>query len=134
MRLSTFGRGVLIAGALVLLAGCGDDEENAQPVDSGETPEDAASGSAAVTVIAEDISFPEASYAVDAGEVDLTYRNEGSIKHTLVIEDVDGFKLTVAAQGDVDEGAVELEPGQYTIFCDVPGHREAGMEATLDVS
>lgn len=86
-----------------------------------------------VTVAAEDITFPEGTYSAEPGPVDITYRNEGSIQHTLVIEDVEGFKLEVAAHGDVDEGIVDLGPGEYTLYCDVAGHREAGMEAVLDV-
>jgi uncharacterized cupredoxin-like copper-binding protein len=51
-----------------------------------------------------------------------------------VIEGVDGFKLDVPTNGDVDEGSVDLQSGEYTIYCDVPGHRNAGMEATLEVA
>jgi len=86
-----------------------------------------------VTVAAEDITFPKSTYSAEPGPVDVTYRNEGSVRHTLVIEDVDGFKLEVDAHGDVDEGIVDLEPGEYTLYCDVAGHREAGMEAVLEV-
>ena len=46
---------------------------------------------------------------------------------------MDGFELRAGA-GDKDSGSVELEPGTYTAYCDVPSHREGGMEAELKVS
>jgi plastocyanin len=52
--------------------------------------------------------------------------------HTLVFDNgkVPGFKLE-ASSGQSDELKVDLKPGKYTIYCDIPGHREAGMEGTI---
>jgi len=110
------------------LAACGGDGSSSAPSasDPGGDPSQ-------VTVVAHDISFPEDTYRAEAGMVAIEYRNEGSIEHTLVIEDVEGFKLDVPANGDVDEGSVELQSGAYTIYCDIAGHRQGGMEATLEV-
>ena len=45
-----------------------------------------------------------------------------------------GFKLTVNGQGETKAGKVNLTPGTYTIYCDIPTHREAGMQAKLIVT
>jgi uncharacterized cupredoxin-like copper-binding protein len=44
-----------------------------------------------------------------------------------------GFKLE-AGSGKSDELKADLKPGEYTFFCDIPGHREGGMEGTLTVT
>lgn len=128
-------RRTLAIAAVVLLplTACGDDDGG----DTGAPETTGSSGTPAdgevVTVPALDsLSFGEDSYTAPAGQVTFVYENEGSLPHTLVIEGIpeDEFKLAV---GDTDEGSVELEPGEYTMFCDVPGHRSGGMEATLTV-
>ncbi|MFP5577562.1 MAG: plastocyanin/azurin family copper-binding protein [Acidimicrobiia bacterium] len=124
-------RTMALAGALALaLTACGGDDDDDAATPAG----DSGSGGSELGVIAEDIAFPAETYQADAGTIDVVYENEGSIEHTLLVEGVDDFKLTVTSNGDVDEGSVELDAGTYTIYCDVPGHQGAGMEATLEVS
>jgi plastocyanin len=112
--------------AAIALGSCGgDDDSDAAPDRRGD---------GVIEVVARDIEFGESEYGTNAGDVRLRYVNQGSIAHTLLIDDVDGFKLEVAGNGDDDQGSVQLGPGTYTLYCDVPGHREAGMEATLEVT
>jgi plastocyanin len=111
--------------ATVVLGACGSDGDD----DSGDT------GGAAtheVTVVAKDtLSFDKGDYAAKAGEVAITYEDGGSLTHTLLIEGNDDFKLEVSGSGDTDTGTVDLDPGEYELYCDVPGHES--MRATLTV-
>ena len=121
----------LVIGGTVL-AGCGGDDDSGGG--GGEAQAGGGGGGAddSVTVVAEDtLSFDRDDYSVPAGEVTIDYENGGNIAHTLLIDGVDDFKLAVASSGDTDEGTTELEPGDYRIYCDVPGHSD--MEATLTV-
>jgi plastocyanin len=59
--------------------------------------------------------------------------NDGQIAHTLVIDGIPGFKLSVPTHGVTDQAAVRLDPGTYIYYCDIPGHRQVGMEGTLTV-
>lgn len=112
--------------AAFALSGCGDDSSsNAGPISGVD---------GTLEIGALDIEFDRNSYSTPAGEIEVEYVQQGSIIHTLVIEGIDDFKLEVSSSGDVDRGSVELEPGTYVMFCDVAGHREAGMEATLEVN
>ncbi|MGH9000833.1 MAG: plastocyanin/azurin family copper-binding protein [Acidimicrobiia bacterium] len=87
----------------------------------------------AATVTAVDINFKEKEISVPAGGA-IEYVNEGAILHTLLIEGVSGFMLSVPSQGATDVGVPEVEPGTYTYYCDVAGHRSAGMEGTMTVT
>jgi plastocyanin len=126
--------GLAVAGLCLLTAACGDD--NGSGGDGGAGSAEARD--ADLLVLARDIDFDRDSYTLAAGTSTIAYVQEGAMVHTLVIEgpdgeDVEGFKLEVTADGEVETGEVTLEPGTYTLYCDIAGHRQAGMEAELVV-
>ncbi|HEX4867178.1 MAG TPA: plastocyanin/azurin family copper-binding protein [Acidimicrobiales bacterium] len=112
------------AALALILAGCGDN-------DDGKEAGDCSPAESEITVTAFDkLRFDADSYQASAGCVGVTYTNDGSVAHTLLVKGQSGFKLSI---GDSDEGAIDLDPGTYTLYCDVPGHEAAGMEAGLTV-
>jgi plastocyanin len=121
---TTFLRSTAIAAlVLVPLASCGSGG-------SGGSSGPAVAGS--VVVKAKDsLKFDKKTYTAKAGDVTFVYENLGSTAHTLLIDGVKNFKLTV---GKKDEGSVQLDAGTYTLYCDISGHRQGGMEAELKVS
>lgn len=86
-----------------------------------------------LTVVADDFSYLLPEGEIPAGTVSVTFRNEGSVIHDLLIEGRSGFRLE-APPGGSDTGIATLPPGRHVVFCSIPGHREAGMEAVLEVT
>jgi plastocyanin len=114
------------AALITILAGCGSSDDDGPAAAGCDT------SSSSITVEAQDkLQFDADSYEAKAGCIDVTYRNGGSVAHTLLVKDHKGFKLSI---GDTDTGTITLDPGTYTLYCDVAGHEAAGMEATLTVS
>lgn len=123
-RIKALGTAAFVSVALVACGG--DDTEVSFDPDDGVADD-------TLTVIGRDIEFDRDEYLAAAGPIEITLANEGSILHSLVIEDVDGLRLVTQSKGDTDVGTVELDAGEYVIYCDIAGHRGAGMEATLTV-
>lgn len=110
--------------------------EGAAPPGGGEPtggPEGSAAGSKA-EFVAKDLFFEPKELSVPSGPVQITLTNEGTLNHTLAVEEVGRFtRLEVPTRGATASGTLEAEPGTYTLFCEVPGHRPAGMEAKLTI-
>lgn len=117
---------VLAVLTSVLLAACGG---GAAPDGGG------GDGGAALAVTGTDgLAFEPAELTAPPDEITVELTAEPSVRHTFVVEDADGDTTVVeAAAGETATGTVSLEAGSYTFYCDVPGHREAGMEGTLEV-
>lgn len=123
------GRILGLAGSLLVvtaLAACGDSDDGG----GGDSAACEPAGSSVEVSALDELAFDAEEYSAEAGCIELTYVNEGNLPHTLLVKDVDDFKLSV---GDTDEGVVELEPGTYTLYCDIAGHEAAGMHAELTV-
>lgn len=123
--LKTLTRTVAAATLIALpLAACGGD--------SASGGADVAN--ADVKVHAKDsLTFDKTEYSVHGGDITIGYIDDGSLQHTLVIDGHGGFKLSVNGK-ESKAGKVNLAPGTYTIYCDIPTHREAGMQAKLTVT
>jgi mono/diheme cytochrome c family protein len=78
--------------------------------------------------------FVFADATAPAGPLKLESPNESSVDHNIAVEGngVDE-KGPIVKNGGVSEIEVDLEPGEYTFYCSVEGHREAGMEGQLTV-
>jgi len=82
---------------------------------------------------AADLKLTPKDATVAAGAVAVTYENTGAITHTLVIEEDPAWKKLSADAGKSVNETWQAKPGTYTFYCDVPGHRAAGMEAKITV-
>jgi plastocyanin len=88
-----------------------------------------------LTVEAKATSFVNKKLTAAAGTFAVAYQNDDPQEHTLVFDRVTGFKIdNKKGNGNVEKAAITLTPGTYTFFCDIPGHRAAGMEGTLTVT
>ena len=87
-----------------------------------------------IHVEAGDMYFEPDAFAAEAGEISFTMDNVGEAIHDLMIAEPESTHVIGTTQpGASASGAVRLEPGTYTVICAVPGHLDAGMEATLEV-
>lgn len=58
--------------------------------------------------------------------------NQDLIAHSFDVDEL-GFHLAMAAKDQVSTAISATKPGEFLIYCGVPGHKEAGMVATLIV-
>jgi plastocyanin len=125
-----------VAGIRVLIAGFFGAEFLHEEEQDKKAEEAASAEQSAPNLIVEafDLGFKEKELKTGPGKVRIQEVNTGAIAHTLVIDGVtSGRKLSVPGTGDKDAAEFDLQPGTFTYYCDIAGHRQAGMEGTLVV-
>jgi plastocyanin len=111
--------------------------EEAQQAEEVGEPEGGAAGAALELSAPEDgtLAFEPDSLAASPGKVTIEFTNPASIEHDVYIEanGKDVAESDLVSDGESTKVTADLDPGEYTYYCSVPGHREAGMEGTLTV-
>ncbi len=116
---------VLLSGSLVL----GASESKVEAVTE---PEGEAINTLEVDALP-NLKFQASNFDVPAGINLIKYIDKGG-SHTLLFTEPELSYVNLAVPGGPIESKAELVKGKtYTIYCSIPGHREAGMEATITV-
>jgi plastocyanin len=79
-------------------------------------------------------NYQFADATAPAGQLTIESPNESQVDHNIALEGNGVNEVgPVIGNGETSSIEVDLRPGEYTFFCSVPGHREAGMEGPLRV-
>jgi FtsP/CotA-like multicopper oxidase with cupredoxin domain len=133
---------VCVVAAVALIASIIGIGFGMRAIDESKTnvATEAGGGAAAATAGAPemvDVSLAEFAVTPKAIEVAaggmLMVTNKGTMQHNLAIEGQNLRTPMIDPNAEADLNLGNLAPGDYTVFCEVPGHREAGMSASLKV-
>jgi plastocyanin len=125
-------------------AACGgddDDDSSTEAATTESTTTEAGGGGGGSTVALEAdsggaLAFAETSLSASAGSITIDFDNPASTGHDVCVESPSGDDLGCSDTVTGDSTSVTVDatdPGDYTYYCSVDGHREAGMEGTLTV-
>ena len=80
-----------------------------------------------------DIAFQPTELNLPAGQdVTITLTNQGKLPHSFNIDDLNVHSGDIQP-GDTKTVTVNGSAGDYQYYCDVPGHKEAGMVGTAHI-
>ena len=126
---------VLIAFVLALSAcGGGSSSSSTTPAATGGG---GAGGGSTVKISADPsgaLKYEQTDVSATAGSITIDFTNMSSLPHDVTIEGNGASGATDQITDSTTSTTVDLDPGTYTFFCSVDGHRAAGMEGTLTVN
>ncbi len=131
------------ATAAAVLAGCAPSSPEAIEAqgitqERSEDPRIPIGPGGSITLESGDLFFANLEGTPVDGPIEVTLVNIGDAEHNIRIDNAAGDNVKVTALGgETTTGELLLfgQPGgiEYVYYCDIPGHRSAGMEGTLIV-
>lgn len=117
-------------GGKTVTASVLNEEQRGIPADVGQWMIDIGVGPGG------DLAFTVAKARVPSGNANFRLKNPQAVGHDLVIEEVGAagaVHTPVFSEGSRWTRVSLFESERYVFYCSVPGHREAGMEGTIEV-
>lgn len=123
-----FGLFAIVAAVFAVgLAARAVDEAKSSSGAGTETAQPAG-GASTLQVSLKEFTINPVDLRVNAGAV-LQVTNDGALVHNLAVDGTASNMFDPGGRGTLDLG--KLQPGTYTMICQVPGHEAAGMKGTL---
>jgi plastocyanin len=128
---------VLVLAAFVLaLSACGGGSSSSATTPATTGGGGGGGGGSTVQISADPsgaLKYEQTEVSATAGSITIDFTNMSSLPHDVTIEGNGASGATDQITDSTTSTTVDLEPGTYTFFCSVDGHRAAGMEGTLTV-
>lgn len=131
-------RGLILIAAAVTLASCSSESSNPAntAVPSTSASATAAAPGTAMAVAESEFTITLPSKTLTAGTYTFNVTNKGKFAHNLTVDGagVQDKATPTLAPGSTGDLTVSLQKGSYEFYCSVDGHKEMGMDVTVQVT
>ena len=127
----------VLAASVLALSACGGGSSSSSTTPAATGAGGGGGGSSTVKISADPsgaLKYEQTDVSATAGSITIDFTNMSSLPHDVTIEGNGASGATDEITNSTTSTTVDLEPGTYTFFCSVDGHRAAGMEGTLTVN
>jgi len=129
---------LVLTASVLALSACGGGSSSSSTAPPATTAAGGGGGGGSTVKISADpsgaLKYQETNVSAKAGSVTIDFTNMSSVPHNVMIEGNGASGGTDTITSSSTSTSVDLQPGTYTFFCSVDGHRAAGMEGKLVVN
>jgi plastocyanin len=127
---------LVLAASVLALSACGGGSSSSSTTPASTSGGGGGGGGSTVKISADPsgaLKYEQTDVSATAGSITIDFTNMSSLPHDVTIEGNGASGGTDEITNSSTSTTVDLDPGTYTFFCSVDGHRAAGMEGTLTV-